>query len=307
MLGRARVLCGLAGHAAVDVHLRGCSPRAGGVRPPIRHQCDRAFPERGGWFHGFYRESRQWSATSPLFRNWIDEREQRVVSVRVWQPSSLSGLLQTETFALALLRTFPGATNDEINERLSARLARQAILFRENPAPPLAWFLVDEGELHRRVGSAEIMAGQLEHLLMVSAPTPDDRSSRAPGPALGNAVEKGEPTTSIIRRSALLMPSLDMPSPRLRRARCGRDAGVARCSRGPLSEPSFFAPFPRFYETCSDSIEVLCSSRYESLAFQVRSAFRANGNLDIKLTHTFGVELRLIRLIQMSTLGNALR
>ena len=130
--------------------------------------CDRAFPGRGGWFHGFYMESRRWSATSPMFRNWIEEHEQRAVSLRVWQPSSLSGLLQTEAFALALLRTFPGATTEQIDARLAARIARQTILTREKPPPPMAWFLVDEAALHRRVGSAQIMADQLERMLTLT-------------------------------------------------------------------------------------------------------------------------------------------
>jgi transcriptional regulator with XRE-family HTH domain len=130
--------------------------------------CDRAFPERGGWFLGFYRESRRWSATSPMFRNWIEEHEQRAVSLRIWQPSSLSGLLQTEGFALAFLRTFPGVTTDQVDARLAARIARQAVLTRELPPAPMAWFLVDEAALRRRVGSAGMMADQLERLLALA-------------------------------------------------------------------------------------------------------------------------------------------
>jgi transcriptional regulator with XRE-family HTH domain len=130
--------------------------------------CDKAFPERGGWFHRFYLESRQWPATPPWFRNWIEEHEQHAVSLRIWQPSSLSGLLQTEAFAFALLRTFPGAAATQIADRVAARMARQAILTRENPAPPMAWFLVDEAALRRCTGSALIMADQLDHLLTVA-------------------------------------------------------------------------------------------------------------------------------------------
>jgi hypothetical protein len=130
--------------------------------------CDKAFPERGGWFHRFYLESRQWPATPPWFRNWIEEHEQHAINLRIWQPSSLSGLLQTEAFAFALLRTFPGAAATQIAERVAARMARQAILTRENPAPPMAWFLVDEAALRRCIGSALIMAEQLDHLLTVA-------------------------------------------------------------------------------------------------------------------------------------------
>lgn len=142
-----------------------------GTRTPTEkfaQGCDGAFPGRGGWFHRFYLESRQWSATPPWFRDWIEEHERRAVSLRIWQPSSLSGLLQTEGFALALLRTFPGATGAQVDERLAARMARQAILTREQPAPPMAWFLVDEAALRRRVESAPIMANQLERLLTLA-------------------------------------------------------------------------------------------------------------------------------------------
>jgi hypothetical protein len=142
-----------------------------GVRAPtakFAQMCDKAFPGRGGWFYRFHQDSRQWSAMPPWFRPWI-EHELRAVNLRVWQPSSLSGLLQTEAYALAQLRTFPGATAGQVSERLSARMARQAILTRETPAPPMAWFLVDEAALRRRTGSASIMADQLERLLTVAA------------------------------------------------------------------------------------------------------------------------------------------
>jgi hypothetical protein len=142
-----------------------------GVRAPTEkfaQMCDKAFPERGGWFLRFYQDSRQWSAMPPWFRNWI-EHEQRAVNLRIWQPSSLSGLLQTEAYALAQLRTFPGATADQVSERLSARMARQTILTRGSPAPPMVWFLVDEAALRRRTGSAPIMIEQLERLLIVAA------------------------------------------------------------------------------------------------------------------------------------------
>jgi DNA-binding XRE family transcriptional regulator len=141
-----------------------------GVRAPTRkfaQMCDRAFPGRGGWFLRFYEDSRQWSAMPPWFRNWI-EHEQRAVNLRIWQPSSLSGLLQTEGYARAQLRTFPGATADQVAERFSARMARQAILTRETPAAPMMWFLIDEAALRRHTGSPLVMAEQLERLLAVA-------------------------------------------------------------------------------------------------------------------------------------------
>ena len=76
--------------------------------------------------------------------------------------ASCPGLLQTEEYARAILAVNPGVTEDQVSERLAARLARQAILARDDP--PAAWFLVDEAALRRCVGSPEVMAAQLAHL-----------------------------------------------------------------------------------------------------------------------------------------------
>ena len=135
-----------------------------GKRPPTElfaQMCDRAFPDRDGWFGEFYAESRTWIATPPWFRSWV-EHEQQAATLRIWQLGVLSGLLQTEQYARAILTVEPGVTEDQVNERLAARLARQAILARDDH--PAAWFLVDEAALCRCVGSPEVMAGQLAHL-----------------------------------------------------------------------------------------------------------------------------------------------
>ena len=135
-----------------------------GKRPPTElfaQMCDQAFPDRDGWFGEFYAESRTWIATPPWFRSWV-EHEQQAATLRIWQPGVLSGLLQTEDYARAILTIEPGVTDDDVSARLTARLARQAILARDDP--PAAWFLVDEAALRRWIGSPEVMAAQLAHL-----------------------------------------------------------------------------------------------------------------------------------------------
>jgi transcriptional regulator with XRE-family HTH domain len=139
-----------------------------GKRPPTElfaQMCDRAFPDRDGWFSEFYAESRTWIATPPWFRSWV-EHEQHAAALRIWQLGVLSGLLQTEEYARAILTVEPGATEDEISARLAARLARQAILTHDDPLT--AWFLVDEAALRRSVGSPQVMAAQLGHLAGVA-------------------------------------------------------------------------------------------------------------------------------------------
>jgi transcriptional regulator with XRE-family HTH domain len=135
-----------------------------GKRPPTEtfaEMCDQAFPDRDGWFSDFYQQSRTWIATPPWFRSWV-ELEQHATSLRDWQPSILSGLLQTEDYARAILSVNPGVSGEQVAERVEARLARQSLLTRDEP--PTLWFLVDEAALRRRVGSAEVMCAQLSRL-----------------------------------------------------------------------------------------------------------------------------------------------
>jgi transcriptional regulator with XRE-family HTH domain len=139
-----------------------------GKRPPTElfaQMCDRAFPDRDGWFSEFYAESRTWIATPPWFRSWV-EHEENAATLRIWQMSVLSGLLQTADYARAILAVEPGVTDDDVSARLTARLARQAILTRDDP--PATWFLVDEAALRRCVGSPEVMVAQLTHLAGVA-------------------------------------------------------------------------------------------------------------------------------------------
>ena len=135
-----------------------------GKRPAtklIAEMCDRAFPERCGWFGEFYEESRTWIATPPWFRDWVD-REQRAATLRNWYVGVVDGLLQTEDYARAIQGVTPGVTDEQISARVAARIRRQAMLTRDNP--PTAWFLLDESALRRCVGSPEIMAGQAAQL-----------------------------------------------------------------------------------------------------------------------------------------------
>lgn len=84
------------------------------------------------------------------FRPWLDvEREAR--ALRSWEPLVIPGLLQTAGYAREMLRAGrPGVTDGQIDELVGARLERQTILCGDDP--PLQWFVVDEGVLHRQIG-----------------------------------------------------------------------------------------------------------------------------------------------------------
>ncbi|HEY0937481.1 MAG TPA: Scr1 family TA system antitoxin-like transcriptional regulator [Trebonia sp.] len=80
-----------------------------GKRPAtklIAEMCDRAFPERAGWFGEFYEESRTWIVTPPWFRDWVD-REHHARSLRNWYLGVVDGLLQTEDAARAIQSVTP--------------------------------------------------------------------------------------------------------------------------------------------------------------------------------------------------------
>jgi hypothetical protein len=81
----------------------------------------------------------------------------------------INGLLQTRDYARTLLEAgAPYAGSQEIDVKLDIRMNRQEKLFREDPPPLKLDVIIDEGCLHRRIGSAGIMRAQLEHLIAVS-------------------------------------------------------------------------------------------------------------------------------------------
>jgi hypothetical protein len=63
---------------------------------------------------------------------------------------------------------YPSVTEDVVDERVAARLARQAILDREDPPPPLLYVLMDQSILTREIGGPDVMRAQLEHLVAMS-------------------------------------------------------------------------------------------------------------------------------------------
>jgi transcriptional regulator with XRE-family HTH domain len=94
--------------------------------------------------------------------------EAEAVALHVFEHSLIPGLLQTEAYARAVLSTRPNTAVDEIDNLVSGRLTRQAVLWREDPPAPILWALVDEGALHRPVAPLDVMYDQLMHLAEVS-------------------------------------------------------------------------------------------------------------------------------------------
>jgi transcriptional regulator with XRE-family HTH domain len=114
------------------------------------------------------RQSRQrtwWTDYRDLMRagNFVG-LEQEATSMRVWEPLVLPGLLQTEAYMRALLRT--GRSTDtpaNIDRRVALRLKRQARLNAANPLDLAA--IVDESVIRRVIGGSEVTHEQLSHLI----------------------------------------------------------------------------------------------------------------------------------------------
>lgn len=97
------------------------------------------------------------------FRSFV-EFEGRALSMKIYSGQLIPALFQTPAYARALLTG--GRREPDIDGAVSARLARQSILTRENP--PDVWVLLAETALVCQVGGAAVMREQLAKLLEFS-------------------------------------------------------------------------------------------------------------------------------------------
>ncbi|MDX2679934.1 helix-turn-helix domain-containing protein [Streptomyces sp. NY05-11A] len=97
----------------------------------------------------------------------LAELEAKAVELLSYGNHNLHGLLQTEEYAWALLRTRrPVTPEDQLEQAVTARMARKAIYDR-SPAPELS-FVLEETTLRRPVGGKMVWRRQLEHLLVMA-------------------------------------------------------------------------------------------------------------------------------------------
>ena len=93
-------------------------------------------------------------------------REPEAERIQVFTSSLIPGLLQTEDYARELFRTgLPGASEDELEERVAVRMRRRSVFRRE--APPFYWAVFDEAALRRPVDGTRCMRDQLLHVLQL--------------------------------------------------------------------------------------------------------------------------------------------
>lgn len=111
-----------------------------------------------------------WSSYSTVLSGWVEPYfglESSAEYIRNFEVQSMPGLLQTENYARAQIAFGDAATAESVGRRARARITRQDILRRENPARLQA--VIDEGALRRPIGGAEVMREQIRHLIDMAA------------------------------------------------------------------------------------------------------------------------------------------
>ena len=103
----------------------------------------------------------------PAFFAPVIAFEREAVRIHGWEIGAVPGLLQTEDYARALLRSVRQGNGDGLERQVQARLERKAILFAEEPVA--LWYVLDESILRRMVGGPDVMRDQLDSLIESAA------------------------------------------------------------------------------------------------------------------------------------------
>ncbi|NUT51186.1 MAG: helix-turn-helix domain-containing protein [Saccharothrix sp.] len=113
-------------------------------------------------------EHRNWHAIhGKLPSNWKDliGFESEATALYNYEPLLIPGLAQTPDYARAIIRGGDDRLSEaELDALVATRMGRQVILSRAQ-----VHLLIDEGILHRRLGSPTMMRTQLQHLLTLGS------------------------------------------------------------------------------------------------------------------------------------------
>ncbi|MET8141289.1 helix-turn-helix transcriptional regulator [Sphaerisporangium sp. NPDC005288] len=152
---------------------------------------------RPGWWHNY----------DDILPNWFEAYvglEEAATRIRCYEVQFVPGLLQTPEYARAVvLLGHPDGVEEEVQRRVDLRMARQKVLGRATP--PHLWAVVDEAALRRPLGGAEVMRGQIRHLIEAIA-SPNITVQVMPFSAGGHAAAGGP--FSLLRFSERDLPDV---------------------------------------------------------------------------------------------------
>ncbi|MEU3946260.1 helix-turn-helix transcriptional regulator [Streptomyces sp. NPDC029526] len=93
------------------------------------------------------------------------DAEKHAKTIEEWCPTLVPGLLQTEAYARSVVRaTHPLASDEDVDEKVTARLAR-AHLFQDNHKTPVYWVILSESVLRQPILASERAAEQWTHIV----------------------------------------------------------------------------------------------------------------------------------------------
>jgi transcriptional regulator with XRE-family HTH domain len=113
------------------------------------------------WWH-------QYSGAIPEWFQFYVGLEAATSAMQEYNAELVTGLLQTEAYARAVMAAAMRADGEEeIERQIAVRLERQKRLTA--PDAPALWAVMNEAVLHRQVGGPQVMAGQLAHIGQLAA------------------------------------------------------------------------------------------------------------------------------------------
>ncbi|WBB73366.1 helix-turn-helix transcriptional regulator [Micromonospora sp. WMMD1128] len=115
---------------------------------------------------------------SPQWMREWEANERQATVLRSFENTVVPGLLQTSAYARALFRSVGLFDEAEVERRVEARLARQAVLAGEKPPHLVA--MLDEHVLRRPVGGPLVMREQVLRLVKVADENPRVRIQVVP-------------------------------------------------------------------------------------------------------------------------------
>ncbi len=93
----------------------------------------------------------------------LRRRKARAARIHNWDTRCLTGLIQTEEYARAIITSGrPDLSADAVERDVAARMERQEVLGREDS--PFCWFIIGEAALRTWFGGAGVMRAQLAKL-----------------------------------------------------------------------------------------------------------------------------------------------
>jgi transcriptional regulator with XRE-family HTH domain len=90
--------------------------------------------------------------------------ESAAESLRIFEPLTVPGLVQTHAYARAVITANPEISEDEADRLIEVRLRRQDVVFKSDD-PLRLWLVLDEAALRREIGGPAVMHEQLQRLL----------------------------------------------------------------------------------------------------------------------------------------------